>query len=143
MNRWKIIISCVIIVGASLWLAYQGYLSGKSYYLTVEELLENPSHSAGKALRVGGDVLPGSVDKSDGLRFTLIQGNHSLSVSYVGTEPLPDTFRDQAQAVVDGQYDVDQELFLADKIQAKCASKYETKGPRTVGSFQPPAMSKQ
>jgi hypothetical protein len=41
-------------------------------------------------------------------------------------DPLPDTFRDGAQALADGEMGRDG-VFHASKIQAKCASKYEAK----------------
>ena len=44
-------------------------------------------------------------------------------MTYVGTDTLPDTFKDGAQAIVDGDYQANGD-FRADKIQAKCASKY-------------------
>ncbi len=143
MSRLKIIVSSVLLVAACLWLGFQGYGRAKTYYLTVQELLNAPASSRGKALRVGGDVKPGSVQKGTQMRFELAQGNLTLPVLYVGTDPLPDTFRDSAQAVVDGRYDLDQKVFLADKIQAKCASKYESKGERRVSSFQPPQTATQ
>jgi cytochrome c-type biogenesis protein CcmE len=49
-----------------------------------------------------------------------------LSVVYTGTDPLPDTFKDNAQALADGRLSPDG-TFEASKIQAKCASKYEAK----------------
>ncbi len=52
--------------------------------------------------------------------------NSKLKVAYTGSEPLPDTFRDGAQALADGKLDPDG-VFRAAKIQAKCASKYEAK----------------
>ncbi|OYT68461.1 MAG: cytochrome c biogenesis protein CcmE, partial [Chloracidobacterium sp. CP2_5A] len=41
-------------------------------------------------------------------------------------DPLPDTFRDGAQALADGRMQPDG-TFHANRIQAKCASKYEAK----------------
>ncbi len=90
---------------------------------------------------MGGDVKPGSIQKGARLRFELMQAEKSLSIVYVGSDTVPDTFNDRAQAVVDGRYDGAQKIFLADKLQAKCASKYESKGPRTVSSFQKPASN--
>jgi cytochrome c-type biogenesis protein CcmE len=52
------------------------------------------------------------------------QPTESLQVHYVGRDPLPDTFRDYATAVVDGKYSRDG-VFTATAMQAKCASKYE------------------
>ncbi|HEY6972597.1 MAG TPA: cytochrome c maturation protein CcmE, partial [Candidatus Angelobacter sp.] len=48
----------------------------------------------------------------------------SLPVSYIGTDPLPDTFKDKAQALVEGRPGPDGR-FVAEHVQAKCASKYE------------------
>jgi len=42
----------------------------------------------------------------------------------VGRDPLPDTFVDGAQALVEGKRMPDGR-FVAEKVQAKCASKYE------------------
>jgi len=42
----------------------------------------------------------------------------------VGNDATPDTFVDRAQAVVEGQLGRDG-VFVANKMQAKCASKYE------------------
>lgn len=138
MNRLKLFFSVSVLLIACVWLGYQGYTKAKTYYMTVQELLEAPAQAKGKSLRVGGDVKSGSLRRTQQLRFDLMQGERVLPVLYVGTDTVPDTFTDRAQAVVDGQYDPVRGLFLADKIQAKCASKYESKGPRTVSSFQPP-----
>ena len=47
-----------------------------------------------------------------------------LSVSYIGNDPLPDTFKDGAQALVEGRL-MPEGGFVAEQVQAKCASKYE------------------
>jgi hypothetical protein len=50
--------------------------------------------------------------------------NLTLSVVYTGKDPLPDTFRDSAQAMADGKLQSDG-TFHASSIAAKCPSKYE------------------
>ena len=45
-------------------------------------------------------------------------------VRYISDEPVPDTFKDGVEAVVDGQLTT-AGVFEGKKIQAKCASKYE------------------
>jgi len=52
-----------------------------------------------------------------------------LKVEYSGIDPLPDTFKDHAQAVAEGKLDASG-VFHATKIQAKCASKYEAQVPQ-------------
>jgi cytochrome c-type biogenesis protein CcmE len=78
-------------------------------------------------LRVGGDVEEGSI-KREGkvVRFTIHQDAMKLTVMYDGIDPLPDTFKDGSQALADGRLLADG-TFHANKIQAKCASKYEAK----------------
>jgi cytochrome c-type biogenesis protein CcmE len=48
----------------------------------------------------------------------------SIPVTYIGSDPLPDTFVDKAQALVEGSLSADGR-FVAEHVQAKCASKYE------------------
>jgi len=98
-----------------------------TYYKTVAELGQMGNRAEGKRLRVGGDVEPGSINRKGGeVSFVLVQDRRRLKVVYRGTEPLPDTFRDGAQALADGRIGSDG-VFLASQIQAKCASKYEAK----------------
>jgi cytochrome c-type biogenesis protein CcmE len=52
-------------------------------------------------------------------------GSVLLPVSYKGSVPPPDTFKDHAQALVLGRLDRDG-TFQATDVQAKCASKYES-----------------
>ena len=47
-----------------------------------------------------------------------------MPVSYVGSAPLPDTFKDGALALVEGSLMPDGQ-FVAEQVQAKCASKYQ------------------
>jgi len=76
-------------------------------------------------------VVPGSI-KREGrtINFVISQQDEKtkqvekLPVKYVGNDAPPDTFVDRAQAVVEGQLGHDG-IFVANKMQAKCASKYE------------------
>jgi len=122
----------VVIVGALGWLAVQGIGESATYYVTLEELAAMPEHGD-KRIRVGGDVKPDSIKRSgDQVEFVITQKDEGMTeekllpVIYVGSDPLPDTFRDRAQALCDGKMRADG-VFEAKKIQAKCASKYEAK----------------
>jgi cytochrome c-type biogenesis protein CcmE len=115
------------IIGTLAWLAAGGIDETKTYYKTVSELKQMGDDAYTKRLRVAGDVAEGSIQRSGRqVRFSLKQEAQILSVVYDGIEPLPDTFRDGAQAVADGKMGQDG-VFRASKIQAKCASKYEAK----------------
>jgi cytochrome c-type biogenesis protein CcmE len=117
-----------IVVGTLVWLAAAGINENKTYYKTIAELNEMGDRAYTTRLRVGGDVEVGSIArKGTAVEFTMVQDTaHKLRVIYNGSEPLPDTFRDRAQALADGTMGRDG-VFQANKIQAKCASKYEPK----------------
>jgi cytochrome c-type biogenesis protein CcmE len=55
-------------------------------------------------------------------------------VTYKGSEPPPDTFKDNSQALAEGSYGRDG-VFHASVLQAKCASKYAPAGPNQPGSM--------
>jgi len=128
-TKLKFVALAALIVGALAWLATGGISETKTYYKTISELdqLNRTNAALGKRLRVAGDVEPGSiVRKGRDVEFVMKQDALRLKVVYNGVEPLPDTFRDGAQALADGKLDTSG-VFLASKIQAKCASKYEAK----------------
>jgi cytochrome c-type biogenesis protein CcmE len=135
----------VVIVGTLVWLATAGVGESKTYYKTIAELKEM-KETGNKRLRVGGDVAAGSIVRTGSqVEFLLTGENQKLKVVYSGTEPLPDTFRDGAQALAEGKLSADG-TFHAAKIQAKCASKYGAK-PGAVGPgspvYQQPGAPKQ
>lgn len=117
------------ILGTLAWLAVGGIDSTKTYYKTIAELNRLGDQDREKRMRVAGDVEPKSIVREGrSVRFTLAQEQLRLKVIYTGIDPLPDTFKDGAQALADGKLGSDG-LFHATKIQAKCASKYEAKPP--------------
>jgi cytochrome c-type biogenesis protein CcmE len=117
----------VIVIGTLAWLAASGMSGSQTYYKSISEMDQMGGKAYGKRLRVGGDVAAGSIRRvGKETQFVLIQDKLKLTVAYTGTEPLPDTFRDGAQALADGKLEQDG-VFRAAKIQAKCASKYEAK----------------
>jgi cytochrome c-type biogenesis protein CcmE len=116
-----------IIIGTVVWLGFSGSGSSGTYYKTIAELGQMGPQAYGKRLRVGGDVATGSIQRvGHEVCFVLMQDKQVLKVAYSGSDPLPDTFRDGAQALAEGKLGTDG-TFHAVKIQAKCASKYETK----------------
>ena len=126
-----------IVVGTVVWLAAAGMKENKTYYKTISELGQMGNQAYGQRLRVGGDIEAGSIHRvGQEVQFVLVQDKRRLKVAYTGRDPLPDTFRDGAQALADGKLDADG-VFRTKQIQAKCASKYEAK----PGQFTPTATS--
>ena len=126
-----------IVVGTVVWLAAAGMKENKTYYKTISELGQMGNQAYGQRLRVGGDIEAGSIHRvGQEVQFVLVQDKFRLKVAYTGRDPLPDTFKDGAQALADGKLDTDG-VFRTKQIQAKCASKYEAK----PGQFTPTATS--
>jgi cytochrome c-type biogenesis protein CcmE len=126
-----------IVVGTVVWLAAAGMKENKTYYKTISELGQMGNQAFGQRLRVGGDIETGSIHRvGQEVQFVLVQDKLRLKVAYTGRDPLPDTFKDGAQALADGKLDTDG-IFRTKQIQAKCASKYEAK----PGQFTPTATS--
>lgn len=147
-TTWRVGIAAVIILGTIGWLAYSGYGAGKSYYVTIPELSTMGAKAYRSQLRVEGFVQPGSIIQ-DGPNVTFVLNqyeSHSpkapsgrlLKVVYKGSEPPPDTFKDDAQALAEGTYGQDG-VFHATVLQAKCASKYAPSQPLHPGEPAKPA----
>jgi cytochrome c-type biogenesis protein CcmE len=114
-----------IIVLSLGFLAWLGYGESKTYYHTIAELPALSGTARAHRIRVGGTVEPGTIKRLSGrVDFVLAGEGKLLPVSYVGSEPLPDTFVDKSQALVEGSL-TNNGSFVAEHVQAKCASKYE------------------
>jgi len=123
--RKKFLVGSGIIVATLLALAYVGYTQSKTYYHTISELPTLSGSTLHQRMRVSGNVRAGTITRRDGrTNFVLEEQGKALSVSYIGSDPLPDTFKDGAQALVEGRLQPDGS-FTAEQVQAKCASKYE------------------
>jgi len=126
-NAPKFIISGAVIVLTLSYLAYTGVQESKSYYVTIAELRKQGEEAHSKRLRVAGNVEPGSIKRQGTtVEFILVENDQKLNVIYKGTEAPPDTFKDDSQALVEGNFGRDG-VFRANHLQAKCASKYAPK----------------
>jgi cytochrome c-type biogenesis protein CcmE len=135
--RSKFLVGSGIIVITLVSLAYVGFTQSKTYYHTITELSTLQGTSLHQRMRVSGNVKNGTISHVPGsVDFVLTEQGKDLRVSYVGRDPLPDTFKDGAQALVEGKMMPDNR-FEAEQVQAKCASKYEAVPSQTSGSSQP------
>jgi cytochrome c-type biogenesis protein CcmE len=124
-SRVKFIIGGAVVVAALVWLGFVGFQESKAYYITVEEFNAMQGDLHGKTLKVAGDVVNGSIDRTrPQMEFVIAHKGKSLKVRYVGKEVVPDTFKDGSKAVVEGKLD-SEGVLQARHIEAKCASKYE------------------
>jgi cytochrome c-type biogenesis protein CcmE len=124
-KQLKFLVGSVVIILTLTYLGFSGFQESSAYYQTVSELYASKDAAYERRLKVAGDVVPGSIVR-DGkaIKFVISQEKLTLPVNYIGTDAPPDTFVDRAQAVVEGNLGRDG-VFTANKMQAKCASKYE------------------
>ena len=120
-------IAIAVILASLGYLAWTGVQESKSYYVTIKELQGMDNSRYSKRLRVAGNVVPGTIKRAGTrVEFQLKENDLTLPVVYNGTEAPPDTFKDDSQALAEGQYGRDG-VFHAKQLQAKCASKYAPK----------------
>lgn len=120
----KFVVATLVVLAVVGWLAYTGVTDNKSYYVTITELQGMGNKAYTRHLRVAGNVQPGSIQRvGTNAHFALLEQGKILQVAYQGTEPPPDTFKDDSQALAIGTYGRDG-VFHATQLQAKCASKY-------------------
>jgi cytochrome c-type biogenesis protein CcmE len=139
--------SAVAIIVISLgYLAYTGVQESKSYYVTIKELRGMGDTAYTKHLRVAGNVQPGSIHQvGTNADFVLVEDDpqtrerNVVKVSYKGSQPPPDTFKDNSQALAIGEFGRDG-IFHANELQAKCASKYAPQ-QGTASAAQPASKS--
>jgi cytochrome c-type biogenesis protein CcmE len=149
-NSLRIGLAVAVIIGTIGWLAFTGYGASKSYYVTIAELHGLGDKAYKSNLRVEGFVQPGSIQQS-GPNVTFLLNefeSHNpkaakgrvLKVEYKGSEPPPDTFKDDSQALAQGTIGRDG-VFHASALQAKCASKYAPAQPGATPAQPAPATA--
>jgi cytochrome c-type biogenesis protein CcmE len=117
-----VILALVAVLGAVL-LAMWGLKDRAAYFYTPADLAAGKA-SAGKAMRLGGMVELGSVQREgDGVttRFIVEDGEARVPVTYRGI--LPDLFREGSGVVAEGKLAADRS-FVADNILAKHDERY-------------------
>jgi cytochrome c-type biogenesis protein CcmE len=119
----------------------------KSYYVTVPEMQAMGAKAYTSNLRVEGYVKPATIETNGGhVNFVLTEfeshnpkatpSARAIRVDYQGSEPPPDTFKGDAQALAIGTWGHDG-VFHATQLQAKCASKYAPAAPGQNGQPAP------
>ena len=135
--KTKFAIGVAIILVSLTALAWVGAKQSQTYYHTISELSTLSGSAAHQRIRVGGDIASGSIQHMPGrVDFVLSEEGKNLPVSYVGSDPLPDGFKDGAQCLIEGHAMPDGR-FVAEQIQAKCASKYEAAPGQAAPSSAP------
>ena len=100
----RIIVGIIIIVGLVGYLAFVGFEEGRSYYVTCDQVAASEGEFTNTNLKLAGVVVDGSITRDgDILTFELEYDGATYPVRYIGMDPVPDTFKDALEAVVDGR----------------------------------------
>ena len=125
VGRRQVAIAVTVILVAVVYVFITGISDTMVYYYNVSEVSERRAELVGNALRVHGQVVPGSIEKDPtGLVHKFLIEEGGLTVPVVYRDIVPDTFQDRADAVVEGSFD-SSGTFQATFLMAKCPSKYE------------------
>lgn len=123
MRRRRLLIGAGVILLVLGVLVFTGVQQSVVYFVTPSELLAAPS-ADGRAYRVGGMVVQGSLRQDAGTRehrFLLSDGKASVPVYHRGIPP--DLFGEGRGAVVEGRLGPDG-TFQATTIMAKHSEEY-------------------
>jgi len=134
MNRGKFIVGGAVIAGALAYMIYAGVTQSAVYFVTPAEL--RAAAVPGKAYRLGGMVVPGSLKweaRALDLSFTLSDGTATVPVRHKGTPP--DLFAEGRGAVVEGSWTADG-YFKASLIMAKHSEEYKAPHDGAQAGYQ-------
>lgn len=121
----KILLGGIVVAATLVWLGFVGFQESKAYYITVDEYSSMKETLDGKILKLAGEIVPGSIDRTKPqMEFVIGNRDKTIKVQYIGREIIPDTFKDGTKALVEGKA-APGGTFQASHIEAKCASKYE------------------
>lgn len=142
-KRSAIVLAGCLVVAAAAVVFVVVDSEGPTEYVRfrrVDEMMHYPGGNVGPYFKVHGFVAHGSAERAgEKTRFVLEEKGARMTVET--TSVVPDTFRDGAEVVVEGHMRraggmSSDFVFVADRVNAKCPSTYQTKdGPRPASEF--------
>ena len=139
MRRTIIIGGATVIAGFFVYFLFGGIGSNLVYFLTPSELLAKGTAVFDTPVRLGGQVVPGSVKwnaENVDLRFIMQDGKAQVAVHSHGAPPQ--MFRDGIGVVVEGRYSSNA-TFEATNLLVKHSNEYK---PPKNGQAPPAEMYK-
>ena len=131
VRRVKFLLAALVIVGAIGYLGVTNFQNTAKYAMTLDEMLTRKEEIVGQEIRVYAKVVNGTIErefKTSTLKFVAFDDKvPSLQVPIVYRGTVPDTFKDDAEVVLEGKYSPNEGngVFEARTLLAKCPSKYE------------------
>ncbi|MEZ4670583.1 MAG: cytochrome c maturation protein CcmE [Anaerolineae bacterium] len=147
----KFLIGGLLMLAAVVYLIVSGTASGARYFITIDELVNNPEY-VGKSIRVSGAVIGDSIvydsrnltidftvanipedttDLARTLHEAVINDGATRVKVHIENEVKPDLLQNEAQAILTGEMRSDG-VFYATELLLKCPSRYEENAPNQV-----------
>jgi len=147
-NRTKFLIGGIIILAAVAYLIVSSTLTGARYFITVEEIINEPTY-IGETVRISGAVIGESIEydeenliinltishiptEFDDLATALHESVYNEDAArlpvHVENQVKPDLLQNEAQAILTGYID-ENGVFQANELLLKCPSRFEDGGP--------------
>lgn len=124
--RPRVVVLLVLIAGSLAWVGTRALSGNLVYYVTPTELLAQQP-PPGEQLRLGGQVVPGSVHSLSGIvNFVVTDGTTRMTVVHDGA--TPGLFQDSTGVVLEGTYGTDG-AFHSDTMLVKHGEEYRPPGP--------------
>lgn len=147
-ERWKFLIGGGLILAAVVYLVISGTLTGARYFITVDELLENPAY-VGETVRITGAVIGDTIQyDAETLLISFTVANVENNVPDLGAAlhtavtdtdanrlqirventVKPELLQNEAQAIMTGTLGEDG-VFHVSELLLKCPSRFVESGP--------------
>jgi len=130
----KFLVAGLVIIAAIGYLVFVGVKESSVYFMTVAELKVRAVDLSKDGVRISGSVIEDSIEYVADemlLKFRAKDeegpDNNFIYVTYKGIKP--DSFKADAQVILEGKYSIDDNLFKATTLLVKCPSRYEGETP--------------
>lgn len=127
MTRARVVVALLIVGGSLVWVAAKGLSGNLVYYRTPTEIVDAGRSLVGERIRVGGLVLPGSVQTA-GSRITFVVSDETTRLTVVDTGGVPSLFRAGQGVVCEGYVGADG-AFHTDTVLVKHSDRYTPPRP--------------
>lgn len=139
MNRRMMgIFGAVLVLGGFGFLVWGGLGSNIVYFLTPSELLARGDAAYETPVRLGGNVVPGSIEwnaQAMDLRFRVSDDTDTLDVHSTGAPPA--MFKDTMGVIMEGSYSRDG-VFMSTNLMVQHSNEYKAppEGHRPVDTYR-------
>jgi cytochrome c-type biogenesis protein CcmE len=127
-NKGVYVAALVLFLGGLGYLVFSGLSENSVYFLNVSEAMAMDRGQL-KQARLFGTVDAAGLEQhpgSLGVKFRLLDKDDkakAMWVEYRGS--VPDTFKPEAEVIVEGGFKADPAVFDASSLMTKCPSKYQ------------------